>query len=168
MLPKNLRQEALSRAYARVVAAQAGVAVCEPESDFGIDMTLRSVVMRDGRRRDVGPHIDLQLKSTTRANLSDTHLNFDLLVVNYDDLREADPPTARLLVVLVLPDDETRWLSQSPEELTLRHCAYWVSLVGFPPTASHTTVRVAVPLANVFSPTAIRDMMQQLVERRQR
>src|SRR5207237_627612 len=112
----------------------------------------RSLVVREGRRRDVGPHIDLQLKSTTRANLGDTQLLYDLPVVNYEDLREADPPTPRLLVVLVLPDDETRWLSQSPEELILRHCTYWVSLVGFPTTTSHTTVRVAIPLANVFSP----------------
>ena len=95
----------------------------ETESDFGIDMTLRSVVIRDGRRRDIGPHIDLQLKSTTRINLSDTHLNYDLPVVNYEDLREAHPPTPLCSCVLVLPDDEARWLSQSPEELTLRHCA---------------------------------------------
>jgi hypothetical protein len=168
VLPRNLRQEALSRAYARAVAAQAGVAVCEPECDFGIDMTLRSLVVRDGRRRDVGPHIDLQLKSTTRANLVDTHLNYDLPVLNYDDLREADPPTSRLLVVLLLPDDESQWLSQSPEELTLRHCAYWMSLVGLPPTASRSTVRVSIPLANIFSPEAVRDMMQQMTERRER
>lgn len=34
----------------------------------------------------------------------------------------------RCILVLVLPDDEARWLDQSLEELVLRECAYWVSL----------------------------------------
>ena len=67
MLPKNQRQEALTRAYVRAIAATAGLSVCEPESDYRIDMQLRALTMRNGRRRDTGPHIDLQLKSTTQA-----------------------------------------------------------------------------------------------------
>jgi hypothetical protein len=43
MLPTNQRQEALSRAYVRAVAAQAGVICGELGQDFGIDMFLRTV-----------------------------------------------------------------------------------------------------------------------------
>jgi hypothetical protein len=64
-----------------------------------------------------------------------------------------------------MPEDEALWLDQSPEELTLRHCAYWLSLKGYPPTPNTTTVRVSIPLANVFSPV-LRDIVQRLRERR--
>jgi hypothetical protein len=168
MLPRNQRQEALSRAYVRAVAAQAGVAVSDPESDYGIDMMLRAVTVRDGRRRDVGPQIDLQIKSTTRADVGETHLTYDLPVVNYDDLREADASPPRWLVVLVMPDDEALWLGQSPEELTLRHCAYWLSLAGQPATTSTSTVRVTLPLVNVFSPAALHAAIRSLLARRSR
>ena len=43
MLTKEHRQEALCRVYVRAVAALAGVTVCEPENDYGIDMALRAI-----------------------------------------------------------------------------------------------------------------------------
>jgi hypothetical protein len=63
LLTRSHRKEALSRAYVRAIAAQAGLTVSEPETDYGIDMTLRAITMRDGRRRDLGPQLDLQLKA---------------------------------------------------------------------------------------------------------
>jgi Domain of unknown function (DUF4365) len=127
---------------------------------------LRVITPLAGQRRDRGPQLDLQLKSTTRANVGQVHLTYDLPVVNYDDLRQTDGQVARILVVLVMPEDETLWLSQSPEELVLRHCAYWLSLKGYPPTMNTTTYRVSIPLANVFSLGALRDVMQRLRERK--
>jgi hypothetical protein len=166
MMTREHRQEALSRAYVRAVAAQAGLIVSEPENDYGIDMQLRAVTPLEGQRRDRGPQLDLQLKSTTRANVGPAHVTYDLPVVNYDDLREMNPQVARVLVVLVMPEDEALWLSQSAEELILRHCAYWLSLKGSSPTTNTTTLCVSIPLANVFSPVALRDIMQRLRERR--
>jgi hypothetical protein len=166
MMTREHRQEALSRAYVRAVAAQVGLIVSEPDNDYGIDMQLRAVTPLEGQRRDRGPQLDLQLKSTTRANVGPAHVTYDLPVVNYDDLRETDPQVARLLVVLVMPEDETLWLSQSPEELVLRHCAYWLSLKGYPPTANTTTIRVSIPLADALSPAALRDIVQRLRERK--
>jgi hypothetical protein len=165
-LTRGHRQEALSRAYVRAIAAHAGLSVSEPEHDYGVDMSLRAITLRGTRRRDVGPQLDLQLKSTTRASVGETHLNYDLEVVNYDDLRGLEVQAARILTVLVMPNDEEQWLSQSPEELVLRHCTYWLSLKGSPATESTTTVRVSIPLANVFSVAALQSIMQRLSERR--
>ena len=123
MVPRSQRQEALSRAYVRAVAAQAGLICGEPEQDFGIDLCLRAVRRRGRRYTDVGGQLDLQVKSTTQANVGANHVAYDLSVKNYDDLRESGDNCPRILVVLVLPDDEAQWLSQSPEELILRHCA---------------------------------------------
>ena len=43
--------------------------------------------------------------------------------------------------MLVLPTEEADWLSQTVEELVLRHCAYWISLKGRPPTKARSTQR---------------------------
>ena len=74
MLPRNLRQEALSRAYVRAIAARAGAVCVEATQDFGIDFYLRAVTFQAGRYSDTGPELDVQLKSTTRAEMSDTEV----------------------------------------------------------------------------------------------
>lgn len=68
-LPRSHRQEALSHAYVRAVAAEAGVSCGDVVMDYGIDMFLRGIEEVDGEYRDTGPQIDLQLKSTTRAEV---------------------------------------------------------------------------------------------------
>jgi hypothetical protein len=93
MMTREHRQEALCRAYVRAIAAQAGMAVSQSENDYGIDMSLVAIDVRGRRRRDVGPQLDLQLKSTTRANVGETHLTYDLNVINYEDLREYGGPS---------------------------------------------------------------------------
>jgi hypothetical protein len=54
MMTREHRQEALSRAYVRAIAAQVGVTVSEPENDYGIDMQLRAITRLEGQRRDRG------------------------------------------------------------------------------------------------------------------
>jgi Domain of unknown function (DUF4365) len=166
MLTQGHRQEALSRAYARAIAAVAGLSVSEPENDYGIDMSLRAITIRGHRRRDLGPQLDLQLRCTTRASVGDTHVAYDLDIVSYNDLRDETDPAGRILFLLVLPDDESLWLSQSPQELVLRSCAYWISLRGYPGVAARKSLRIFVPLANVFSVTAVQGIMQRLRERK--
>jgi hypothetical protein len=111
LLTRNHRQEALCRAYVQAIAAQAGLIWARPEQDYGIDLSLRTVVVQDNRRRDGGAQLDLQLKSTGRAAVGETALTYDLDVRAYHDLCHPDYPCPRILVVLVLPADETRWLT---------------------------------------------------------
>ncbi len=161
MLTRNHRQEALCRAYIHAVAALAGVGTSVPVPDYGVDLSLRNVEQRGARYLDGRLQLDLQLRSTTRANVTETHVGYDLDVQTYDFLREPSRVPC-LLVVLVLPEDETLWLTQSAEELVVRHCAYWHSLRGVAPTAASSSVRVAIPRSNVFSPHAIREIMSRL------
>jgi hypothetical protein len=56
---------------------------------------------------------------------------------------------------------KARWLSQTSEELTLRHCAYWISLKGHPSTTATSTIRVTIPLTNIFSVEEVSRLMQQ-------
>jgi len=166
LLTRSHQQEGLARAYVQAVASQAGLIWGRPEQDYGIDLSLRRVVVRENRRRDAGVQLDVQLKSTTRAAVTGAHVTYDLEAEAYHDLREADVPCPRILIVFLMPADDTRWLSQTTEQLTLRHCAYWLSLKGQPPTTATRTVRIAIPLANVFSVEGVTGMMQRVRERK--
>ncbi len=166
MMTRNHRQEALCRAYVQAVAALAGVTSSKPEPDYGIDLLLREVAVRDRRHHDTSVQVDLQLRGTTRASLTDTTLVYDLDVDTYNDLRIISAGCPRILVVLVLPETEGDWLIQTPNELSIRHCAYWLSLEGSPPITATRSIRVAIPLANIFTTETVRSLLQQAKERR--
>jgi hypothetical protein len=166
MMTTGHRQEALCRAYVLAVAAQAGVTWSRPQEDYGIDLSLRSIGVLDNRRRDEGVQLDLQFKSTTRAAVTEKAVVYDLERGAYDDLRNAAWPCPRVLVVLVMPADEAQWLSQTTDELTLRHCAYWISLKGYPARKAKRSIRIAIPPANVFSVAGLKALMQRVRERR--
>jgi hypothetical protein len=156
LLTKQHRQEALCGAYVGAIAAQAGLICSEPEYDYGIDLCLRAIRRRGSRFADVGGQLDLKLKSTTRAYHNDSDVRFDLETKTYDDLRETGDDVPRILVVLLMPPDESQWIGQSPEELVLRRGPYWLSLKGYPPTKAGRTVRMTIPRSNVFSVQAVR------------
>jgi hypothetical protein len=166
VLTRNDRQEALCKAYVRAVSAQAGVICTEVEQDYGVDLCLREVRNRAGRPRDASAQIDLQLKSTVRASVRGTEVVYDLEVKTYDDLREGGNNCPCFLVLLVLPNEEEEWLTQSPEQLVLRRCACWHSLRGLEAATATTTVRITIPSANVFSVEAIRGLLARVRERK--
>jgi len=160
MLPRNHRQEALSRAYVRAVAGHAGLLCNDFDEDFGIDMCLREVDELGRRYFDSGDQLDLQVRSTTRAAETAAGIAYDIDVRTYDLLRRERPQCPRILVLLVLPVDEAEWLSHSVESLVLRRCAYWHSLRGAEATTAHTTIRITLPVANVFSVEAVQNLMR--------
>jgi hypothetical protein len=164
LLPSNLQREALSRAYVHAVAARAGVITSRPDPDLGIDLCLRAVRVDGQHYKDAGVQIDLQLRSTTRALVSETEVRYDLDVRTYDFLREPPVGCPRLLVVLVLPEDEALWLSQSVEELVLRDCAYWRSLLGAAPTTATSSIRNTLERSQVFSVPAVQTLMGRLLQ----
>ncbi len=79
---------------------------------------------------------------------------------NYDDLRR-QTMVPRILVVLLMPQELDEWVQQTPEELCLRHCAYWMSLEGQPDLPNTTSVTVRVPTTQVFSSDQLTDMMRK-------
>jgi hypothetical protein len=161
LLTRNQQQESLSRAYIQAIAARAGMTVSVPSPDAGIDMSVHDVIAVGRQRIESGFRIDIQAKSTTLARLNPTEVRYDLEVAAYETLRyPAGCP--RLLVVLVLPDDEARWLSQSEEELVVRRAAYWLSLRGFPPTKNRRSSRVSIPRGNLFTAGAVQAMITRM------
>jgi hypothetical protein len=162
VLTRNHRQEALCRAYVQAVAARAGMSLGMSFPDDGIDLSLLDIDQDDGQRWESGYRIEVQAKSVSQAVAGGPSIRYDLDVRAFNVLRTASPKAARILVVLLLPSDESQWLAQTEAEMTIRHCAYWLSLAGRASSPNRRSVRLLIPRANVFPPAAVRDMIAQL------
>jgi hypothetical protein len=162
MLTQSHQQEALSRAYVQAIAARAGMTFSLPSNDYGIDLTLNEIEVRGARWGESGHKLDVQAKSTTKAHVRKTGIKYNMEVQAYEDLRVLQTGCPRILVLLVLPQDERKWCEQTEDKLVLRRCAYWLSLRGLPRTSNRKTVQVAIPKTQVFSAAALRAMMKRI------
>ena len=155
LLTNQDREEALSRAYVRAVAAYAGYATSECDFDRdGVDLRIHA----GGPMR---PAIDLQLKATINlAESREGDYRFRLLRRNYDLLRD-ETQTPRLLAVLDLPKDEAQWMTLTTEKLVLRRCAYWLSLKNYPETHNLSSTTVYIPRGNVLDVDSLRVLMER-------
>ncbi len=151
----NEQKEQFSLAYIRAVAAQAGYQITRPEVDNdSVDGTL---IADFGRR----PRIDFQAKATSRQIVQGDNIHFALKIKNYDDLR-AETRTPRILIVVLMPKEKNQWLTQTQEQLCLRHCGYWVSLEGHQEVSSTTSITVHIPLVNMFNVEQLDDLMTKV------
>ena len=150
----NSMKERFSLAYIEAIASHAGYHIVEPRLDPD---SVDGILMGDSGSR---PRIDFQAKATSRDVLRETHLIFPLPVKNYNDLR-ADSRNPRILIVVLMPNDISRWISQTRDELCLRHCAFWISLDRGPATRNTHSVTVRIPVANMFSSDQLTELMEK-------
>ena len=155
LLSPQDKEEALSRVYARAVAAAAGYLTAEPDFDRdGVDLRIHA----GGAMR---PALDLQLKATVNLRVSaEGDPRFPLPRRNYDLLR-LETQTPRLLVVLDLPSEPSRWVTITDDELILRHRAYWLNLRGSEAKENQSSVTVRIPRQNLFNVENLRALMDQ-------
>lgn len=136
------RKELFSYAYIRAVCASSGLAVDKPSTD--LDSRDLRVYCRGAAE------LYAQVKCTETLADGGTHFSFPLPVHDYDNLRQKTiAPT--VLIVVHVPSDLADWVDQTPEELALRRCAYWVSLSGAPKTENAVTVSIHLPKEQMFS-----------------
>ena len=158
-MTRNLQKEEFSIAYVHAVAALADCSVTRAVIDInGYNLTI-SATNEDNLPRL--PKIDVQLKCSSRDLLRDTSLNFALDVPTYRKLTN-ETLVPRILIVLSVPTDLERWITQTEEEMTLRHGAYWVSLYGQGVTENEKTVSVHLPKAQFFTPLALTGIMNRV------
>ena len=154
-MSSNFIQEQLSLTYVRAVVYRAGWHLSFPEvDDHGIDGTIEAPVRGMSK-------VDFQLKATTVYEVQGDRLAYDLRVENYNQLIAQDD-VPRILILFVMPDDPAQWLSCTDDELCVRKCAYWVQLMGLPPSSNTSTQRVHVPLTNLFHPDGLQSMFDQV------
>lgn len=162
--PENIESE-LSYAYLHAVAARAGVG-CEVagrhDDNAGVDAKLTGWGPFSGYRQEVD--IKVQLKATVKspAIVGDA-LSYSLTgIERYNDLRTDTVATPRILVVLFLPADRSRWLEHSEQALLLRECAYWVSLRGAQESSNKTSQTIYLPRSQCFDPEGLHALMDRI------
>ena len=156
-LPQTKIEEKLSETYVRAVVFRAGFNLSYFEEDLGLDGTI--VSPKPGMNR-----IDYQLKataSTSRYSIRGDSVFYRLDSDAYNLLTDGEG-TPRVLILFIMPDDREQWLSQTHDELRLRKCAYWASLMGMQRTSNPSTLTVEVQMENIFSPDGLPDMIAHL------
>jgi hypothetical protein len=163
---ENVESE-LSYAYLHAVAAHAKVG-CEVagrhDDNAGVDAKLTGwgPFPGGGYRNEVD--IKVQLKATKQQPaIVGNCWSYSLCgIARYDDLRTEAVSTPRILVVLFLPAAQNEWLSHSEDALSLRKCAYWVSLRGAPASENATAQTVYLPRTQRFDPNGLITLMTRL------
>jgi hypothetical protein len=148
-------QEQFSLAYIHAIAATAGVTCQKTGEDIdGIDVQLGA----DGSKGAIRfPKLEAQLKSWTKPVEQDGRFRYPLKVRNYEHLRIPNDQLGlpRILVLVTMPIASSDWFRMTHEAGMLRHCAYWASLAGMPPSKNTAEVTIEVPKENQFSVQAL-------------
>lgn len=161
----TLHREALSAAALAAVVADAGYTMSEPAvDDDGIDWTVSA--------RSVGgvvlsPKLDVQLKSTSQLAVpSDDggRLSYSLEQKDYDRLILTGYATPRVLVLMVQPSLDRRWVEVSHDHVAAHHGLYWLSLRGKPPNDNDQRTTVHVPTSQRLGTAALRRLMQTVAD----
>ena len=152
------KQDAFSGTYIRAVCAVAGCGIEHSTIDNDkIDYTTSSRVMGTVRTK---PKIDIQAKCQLGPAPTTGEMSYSLDLDTYNNLRDPLVSNPRILVVVYVPVLETEWALQTQTELALRHCGYWLSLKGLPPSTNTTSQTVYVPTINMFTAQKLKAMMQ--------
>jgi hypothetical protein len=157
----------LSYAYLHAVAAHAGmecVIKSRHSDNNGVDAAINAWPTPAGDDALSEVSINIQLKATIDEPADNgTHLSYFLKGVSrYNDLRERTIQIPRILVVLFLPKNAEEWLNHTPEQLTLKRCAYWLSLREAPPTGNDSGVTVKIAKTQMFTPKALADLVDRV------
>ena len=147
--------ECFGDAFLMALSATAGFAISSrrPDDD-SIDWTVSC-------RLPCRPKLDIQMKTWTGDNGSGDAIAYPLKRKNYDDLILSNLMSPRILVLVLVPSDVVKWTALTSTELSLRHCAYWVSLNGKPASGNTQTVTVSLPRTNVFTSDVLKQLMQK-------
>ncbi len=156
MMEIGQRKEQFSHASVRAVAAVAGFSAAIPEvDDDSADLSLSG---RSAEGLPLRPRIDLQLKCTSEDLIRGDQVVYPLKRKNCYELMITDFLVPRLLVVVHVPESDEEWLRHSEEELAIRRCGYWVSLMGHAETTNRTTISIRLPRANLLDVAALRGL----------
>lgn len=172
MLDLDRRQGRYGEHLTRLLVTAAGYSSSKPEDDGdGVDLVV-SHTQHDGQTRRP-PNLELQVKTVRGPRLvnglAGSSLSYDLELAHYNALR-LPGPTARLLVVVVVPGDQPdKWYGQGERFLAFQESAHYVDLTGEPATANRTKIAVHLPLAQRFTPAIVdREMRRARAAQRAR
>lgn len=157
MITEKHTQEQLSKAFATLVAARAGMNLSvDREHDYGIDGTFRPVHIVKEKRVETGFPVDFQLKASINCEHQPNHVVYDCEADTYNSLsdRAAQGGVPSLLLVLSLPHDRAAWLTIDEEKLVLKRCCYWYHITDSQVNNRYSK-RILIPRTQLFTVEAL-------------
>lgn len=134
--------------WIRALCTAAGLVPARPDSDrVGLDLAVH-----DARQE----FIRVQVKTTEHADIHSDGLHFSLDVPTYDRLRSGSTPG--YLMVVSLRDHHPRWTGHCLMGSIVRGAGFWLALSGLPATTNTSSITVTLPLANMITPAALRQL----------
>lgn len=153
---KNRKGE-FAVAYVSAIAAAAGYMTYKPSPDLdSIDLGIAA----GASEIEGAPRIELQVKGYSFDFKDGEEFPYSLKQKNYKELR-GRVINPRYLVVVTMPPDDQPWLAQSPEQLVLFRCAYYLSLKGFPANTNETATTVKMLRKQCLTMDALHKLMQE-------
>lgn len=167
-LTGEIWQGSYAEAYVNAICWAAGFICTRPHLDSGhkIDFMV-SAAGSDSTSKD--PRVDIQVKSTYQDRLANGNSKFTFDKPLHDWARKPEQLllAPRLVVLVQVPPDPADWMIQSDDELSSKHCAYWVSLRGQPEiSAPQESLVVHFPSAQKFTVPSLIQLMQDTSEGR--
>jgi len=158
----NIQKEEFSYAYIYAIVSAAGYScqiASRPMDIGGIDIII------SGEEKEFTlypPRLEVQVKSTSTAVIDNEFVRYPLKLKNYNELRKSKTLVPKILIIILLPDNPSEWVNQSETELCLRRCGYWLSLKGQPETQNRESVTVYLPRQQLFTVSAIKNIMDTI------
>ena len=161
-MTEQLMMEQMSKAFAKAVAAHAGLIMREYTIDYGIDGRFSDVRYDQKRNRysENGFGIDFQIKATTNLIINSGRIVYDLEVKNYLDLIETDIGTPRILIVYSMPKEREQWITVTENETVLKKCAWWCTLKGHEDTDNKSKIRIEIPEKQLLTTNELQRLIQ--------
>lgn len=159
-MDENLQKEEFSRAFVHAVATVAGFSAqrVDPDDD-SIDVRISG---RGSEGTSCSPRFEIQLKCTSRDEVvHEEEVRYPLSIKNYNDLRK-DALVPRGLVVVLVPEAIVDWITESEQELAMRHCGYWTSIRGHGPTDNVSSVTVKIPRSKRLTAETLQEIMKRI------
>jgi hypothetical protein len=161
MLHITQQQEQFSNAYLLAVATVAGFKLAKTDiDDDSIDFSISGKGFNGKYSR---AQLDVQLKCYIQhRSIGIQGFSYPLKIKNYNDLRVTDILIPRLLMVVVVPEKISDWLTQSDNEAQMKYCGYWQSIRDMRETSNTSTVSITIPQTNRLDVQGLTELMQRV------
>jgi hypothetical protein len=166
LLNRHSSKAEVGHAYLRALAAKAGLACSDENRHSGgsgitARLDIREQLDPQSLLREFSLEFHLQAM-TGQPSIANSKVSCSLEVDLYDRLRSTTAGVPRFMALLCLPEDPDSWHTLSAEDLIGRRCARWVCLQGAPETSNTVETTVRVPVWNVLTPEALREIARRV------
>lgn len=179
MITENHSKECLNKAVIYAIAGAArhtnsmGGGYSEPSHDYGLDGTFQHSTKRGKRMYQSGFALDFQLKATKNWRRTGGNIIYDLRNVNYNDIAIQNGDFSRgankkILLLYCMPERLEDALLIDHDVVKLFHSCYYTFLDGAVPVSEKGHTTVYIPESNLFTPTILDSILEDIYNGRMR